>query len=145
MSVDEIEVHVATGNDVILARQQARLLAERLGFTGTDVTLVATAVSEVARNIVDHAGKGTVALAIVRSGDREGLQVVASDDGPGIDDVELALRDGYSTSGGMGLGLPGARRLMDELTVESALGTGTVVRMVRWAPTEQSDAAEPRA
>ena len=135
--MDEIEVLVATGNDVILARQQARALAERLGFSGTDVTLIATAVSEVARNIVEHAGKGRVSLAIVRTGDRDGLQVVAFDDGPGIDDVDLALRDGYSTSGAMGLGLPGARRLMDELTVESERGRGTTVRMCRWAPQQE--------
>ena len=130
--MDEIEVAVATSNDVILARQQSRQLAEKLGFNGTDVTLIATAVSEVARNIVEHAGKGTIRLAIVRAGGRDGLQVVATDEGPGIEDVALALRDGYSTSGAMGLGLPGARRLMNELTVESSPGRGTTVTMCRW-------------
>ena len=130
--MDEVEVPVATSNDVILARQHARHLAEKLGFTGTDVTLIATAVSEVARNIVEHAGTGTVRLSIVRTGDRDGLQVVATDYGPGIDDVDLALRDGYSTTGAMGLGLPGARRLMSELTVASTPGHGTTVTMCRW-------------
>ena len=130
--MEEVEVAVANSNDVILARQQARHLAEKLGFTGTDVTLIATAVSEVARNIVEHAGRGTVRLAIVRAEARDGLQIVASDHGPGIDDVELALRDGYSTSGAMGLGLPGARRLMDDFAVASSPDGGTTVSMCRW-------------
>ena len=123
---------MATSNDVILARQQARQLAEKVGFTGTDVTLIATAVSEVARNIVEHAGSGVVRMSIVRVDGRDGLRVVATDDGPGIDDVDLALRDGYSTSGAMGLGLPGARRLMDDFAVTTSSDGGTTVSMCRW-------------
>jgi serine/threonine-protein kinase RsbT len=119
--------------DVIIARQKSRVLAEQLGFSSTDVTLIATAVSEVARNIVEHAGRGIVKLGIVTADDLEGLLVVASDEGPGIADMELALRDGYSTIGGMGLGLPGARRLMSEFRIESSPGAGTTVTMTRWA------------
>jgi serine/threonine-protein kinase RsbT len=120
-------------SDVIIARQKGRILAEQLGFSTTDVTLIATAVSEVARNIVEHAGRGTVKLGIVTAEDVDGLLVVASDDGPGIADIELAMRDGYSTIGGMGLGLPGARRLMSEFRIESSPGAGTTVTMTRWA------------
>lgn len=126
-------VAVQDSGDVIAARQRARQLAEKLGFAGTDVTLIVTAVSEVARNIVEHAGHGTIELSIVGSSDAgdAALVVVARDEGPGIADVETALRDGYSTTGALGLGLPGARRLMDSFVVESAPGRGTTVVMTR--------------
>jgi serine/threonine-protein kinase RsbT len=126
-------VAIREGSDVISARQRARLMAEKLGFTGTDVTLIATAVSEVARNIVEHAGSGTIELTIVGAsdaGDAE-LVVTARDDGPGIADVDAALRDGYSTTGALGLGLPGARRLMDSFIIDSAPGRGTTIVMKR--------------
>jgi serine/threonine-protein kinase RsbT len=126
-------VAVYDNGDVIAARQKARHLAEKLGFASTDVTLIVTAVSEVARNIVEHAGEGTIELSIVGSSDAgdAALVVVAHDDGPGIPDVEAALRDGFSTTGALGLGLPGARRLMDSFAVESAPGRGTTVVMTR--------------
>lgn len=126
-------VAVRDAGDVIAARQQARQLAEKLGFTGTDVTLIVTAVSEVARNIVEHAGEGTIELSIEGSSDAgdAALVVVARDDGPGIPDLDAAMRDGYSTTGALGLGLPGARRLMDSFDVESAPGRGTTVVMTR--------------
>ena len=126
-------VVVGDAGDVIAARQRARQLAEKLGFTGTDVTLIVTAVSEVARNIVEHAGEGTIELSIEGSSDAgdAALVVVARDDGPGIPDLDAAMRDGYSTTGALGLGLPGARRLMDSFVVESAPGRGTTVVMTR--------------
>lgn len=123
-------IAVADASDVIHARQHARVLAEKLGFTGTDVTLIATAVSEVARNIVEHAGAGTLDLSI---DDDESLVVIARDEGPGIVDVDAAMRDGYSTTGALGLGLPGARRLMDAFSIESAPGRGTTIVMRRRA------------
>lgn len=132
-------VPIVDANDVISARQHGRVLAEELGFTGTDVTLIATAISEVARNIVEHAHHGELELSIVEEDDCATLVVVARDDGPGIADVEVAMRDGYSTTGAMGLGLPGARRLMDEFEIVSTPGKGTTVTMKRRA----GSAAEP--
>ena len=95
-----------------------------LGFSSTDLTLLATAISEVARNITTYAGEGEVALRVLSDGGREGIEVVASDDGPGIADVELAMQDGYTTGNGLGLGLPGTRRLVDEFELETAPGGG---------------------
>lgn len=134
MTASAATVVVSESDDVIAARQQARVLAEKLGFSSTDVTLIATAVSEVARNIVEHAGTGSIELSIVGDDpDSETLVVVARDDGPGIPDVDAAMRDGYSTTGAMGLGLPGARRLMDSFTIDSVVGRGTTVVMKRRA------------
>jgi serine/threonine-protein kinase RsbT len=104
-----------------------------LGFTSTDLTLLATAISEVARNITAYAGQGEVLLRVVRGANgREGIEVIAQDEGPGIANVELALQDGYTTGGGLGLGLPGARRLVDEFELQTAPGEGTTVRLVKW-------------
>ena len=118
--------------DVLLARQEARRLASDLRFSGAELTLIATVISEVARNIVAYAGKGEVVLRLVHQGQRRGLRVVARDQGPGIPDVELALQDGYSTSRGLGLGLPGSKRLMDEFKIVSEVGKGTEVTMIKW-------------
>jgi serine/threonine-protein kinase RsbT len=104
-----------------------------LGFTSTDLTLLATAISEVARNITAYAGEGEVQLSVIRgTNGRQGIEVVASDKGPGIANVELALQDGYTTGGGLGLGLPGARRLVDDFELQTAPGEGTTVRLVKW-------------
>ncbi len=124
-----VDVPIATDADVVLARMEGRVLGERLGLSATDLTLVATAISEVARNIVQHAGQGVLRMALVDEEDGTALCVYAEDDGPGIEDVELAMQDGFSTGGGLGLGLPGARRLMDEFDIESAPGRGTTIRM----------------
>jgi serine/threonine-protein kinase RsbT len=128
---DEVRVPVRTDADVVAARQAARALAERLGFPPTDLTLIATAVSEVVRNIVRFADSGEVVVELVEQ-PRRGIRVVARDTGPGIRDVEQALRDGYSTYQGLGLGLPGARRLMDEFAIVSEVGRGTTVTMTKW-------------
>lgn len=118
--------------DIVTARGRGRELAAAAGFTRTDQTLIATAISEVARNILVYAVRGEVVLRILEDGGRRGIRVVARDQGPGIADVELALRDGYSTTKSLGLGLPGSRRLMDDLHIDSELGKGTTVTMTRW-------------
>jgi serine/threonine-protein kinase RsbT len=128
---DEVHVPVRVDADVVVARQAARELASRLGFSATDLTILATAVSEIARNIVRFADGGEV-LSELGDEPRRGVRVTARDTGPGIADVEQALADGYSTYRGLGLGLPGARRLMDEFAVISELGRGTTVSMTKW-------------
>jgi serine/threonine-protein kinase RsbT len=118
--------------DIVLARQAGRALAAELGFSSTEQTLIATAISEVARNIVVYAQSGEVALVRVEESGKVGIQVTASDKGPGIENLELAMRDGFSTKQSLGLGLPGARRLMDEFHLASEPGTGTTVTMKKW-------------
>jgi serine/threonine-protein kinase RsbT len=130
----EERIAIESDSDVVVARQRARELAAELELTSTDQTLLATAISEVARNITTYAKRGEVLLSIVRDdGGREGIRVVARDEGPGIEDVELALQDGYTSGGGLGLGLPGARRLVDEFDIESAPSEGTTVTLVKWS------------
>ncbi len=129
---DDIRVAIESDDDVVVARSKARELAAGLGFTGTDLTLLATAISEIARNITTYAKRGEVCIAAVRRGGRRGVKVVASDNGPGIADVELALRDGYTSGKGLGLGLPGARRLMDEFEIDTEVGRGTTITMLKW-------------
>jgi serine/threonine-protein kinase RsbT len=129
----KMRVSIARDADIILARQQARALAAELGFPLCDLTLIATAVSEVARNIVVYARRGEITVEIVERFGRRGVRVVASDRGPGIPDLERALSDGFSTGGSLGLGLPGARRVMDDFEVVSQVGVGTTVTMQKWA------------
>jgi RNA polymerase sigma factor (sigma-70 family) len=128
---DEVRVPVRTDADVVTARAAARELAAKLGFSATDLTMIATAVSEVVRNIVKFADSGEVVLELLEE-PRTGIRIVARDAGPGIPDVDQALRDGHSTYNGLGLGLPGARRLMDEFAVVSESGRGTTVTMTKW-------------
>jgi serine/threonine-protein kinase RsbT len=128
----DVRVAIRTDADVVTARQEARTMGAGLGFSSTDLTLLATAISEVARNITTYAGEGEVALRVLNDGSREGIEVVASDAGPGIDDVELAMQDGYTTGNGLGLGLPGARRLVDEFELRTVPGAGTTVWLVKW-------------
>ena len=125
-------IAVATDADVVLARQTGRELAGELGFSTTDGTVIATAISEVTRNIVKFAGTGEVRIGRLLEPTRCGLVVVARDAGPGIADLGLAISDGHSTYGGLGLGLPGCRRLMDEFVLESQEGKGTTVTMHKW-------------
>lgn len=128
---DEIHVTISADPDIVAARQAARELAARAGFAGTDLTMLATAVSEVARNIVRFAESGEVSIELLER-PRPGIRVVARDAGPGIRDVDKALEDGFSTYNGLGLGLPGSRRLMDEFTIVSDVGHGTTVTMTKW-------------
>jgi RNA polymerase sigma factor (sigma-70 family) len=127
----EVSIPIQADADIVAARQAARELASRLGFSRTELTLIATAVSEVSRNIVRFAGSGEVVVELLER-PRPGVRVVARDTGPGIADVERAMTDGYSTYHGLGLGLPGARRLMDEFTIATELGRGTTVTMTKW-------------
>jgi serine/threonine-protein kinase RsbT len=129
---DEVRVALDSDADLVAARAEGRAMAERLGFPRPDPTLIATAISEVGRNIVVHAGGGEIVLKPFEERDRYGIVVVAIDEGPGIRDVEAALRDDYSGRGGLGLGLPGARRLMDDFEVASSPHTGTTVTMTKW-------------
>jgi serine/threonine-protein kinase RsbT len=133
---NDFVVDVNHPDDIVTARQAGHELARQLGFSLTDVTMIATAISEIARNITSYAGKGEVRVGVQYRDGRRALVVRAEDDGPGIDDVERALEDGYSTGSGLGLGLPGARRLMDRLVVESVPGEGTVVEMWKWTPAD---------
>ena len=128
---DERQITIAGDPDIVTARQAAREMAVRAGFSGTELTLLATAVSEVARNIVRFADHGTITVELLRE-PRPGIRVVARDTGPGIPDVEQALADGYSTDEGLGLGLPGARRLVDEFDIASEKGRGTTVVLTKW-------------
>lgn len=127
-------VAVNAPDDIVAARQAGHDLASELGFSLTDVTMIATAISELARNITSYAGVGEVRLLIEDREGRKALIVQAADNGPGIADIPRALEDGYSTGMGLGLGLPGARRLMDRLEVQSEVGKGTLIEMWKWVP-----------
>jgi serine/threonine-protein kinase RsbT len=129
---DEVRVSIADDADVVPARAQARSLALELGFSRTDATLITTALSEIARNIIVHAGRGEILLSPLSDEDRFGLAIVARDSGPGIRDLNNALENGYASRGGLGLGLAGARRLMDEFRIESEIDKGTTVTMTKW-------------
>jgi serine/threonine-protein kinase RsbT len=129
---DDEVVTIGSEPDIVMARQKGRALAGTLAFSATDLTLIATAISELARNIVLYARLGEIRLQIVRDGTREGVQVTASDRGPGITNITMAMQSGYSTSGGLGLGLPGVRRLMSEMEITSEAGKGTVVTATKW-------------
>lgn len=119
--------------DVVIARIKTRLAARTAGFVHSDIETVAIAVSEIAQNIVDHADAGEVRLIVRWVGNSSALIVIARDHGPGIRDVEEAMRDGYSTTGGLGFGMSSAKRLMDRFLVESVVGVGTTVTMHKWA------------
>jgi len=128
----DVRVPVASDIDIVSARQQGRALAMQLGFSSSDATIVATAISELARNIVMYAKRGEIILAPVVNSEHCGLVITACDDGDGIADIRQALQDGYSTSGRMGVGLPGVKRLMDEFEISSTVGKGTVVSVKKW-------------
>jgi serine/threonine-protein kinase RsbT len=129
---EEAVVAILADTDIVVARHKSRELSGKLGFSYVDLTLIATAVSELARNIVQYGGKGEIQLRIVDNGTKSGIVVVAADHGKGIVDIPRALQDGYSTSGSLGLGLPGTRRLMDEFEIVSAPGKGTTVTVKKW-------------
>jgi serine/threonine-protein kinase RsbT len=132
VSAEEVEVAISSDQDIVMARQKGRAMAVELGFSSGDATLIATAISELARNIVSYARRGKIVLSRTHGSSRIGILVVASDEGPGIPDVQQALRDGFSTSGSLGLGLPGVRRLMDEFGITSQPGQGTTVAVKKW-------------
>lgn len=127
-----VRIPIASDADIVAARQFGRELATEMGFSQTDATMIATAISEVARNITTYAGTGEIVCETVDHNSRQGLSVVAVDRGPGIGDLDRALQDGFTTGSGMGLGLPGSKRLMDDFEIESEPGRGTKVTMRKW-------------
>ena len=129
---DDVVVPIDRDEDIVPARAATRGLADELGFSRSDATLIATAVSEIARNILTHASRGEIRLRPIREDMRYGLLVIAEDSGPGIRDVSRVVDTHYASRDGLGLGLPGARRLMDEFKMESRRGYGTTVTMTKW-------------
>lgn len=129
---ESLRVEVGSEGDVVVARQTGRRIAEELGFAGSDLTVISTAISELARNIIQYAEHGEILLSPANERGKMGIQVVAKDSGPGIANIDMAMRDGYSTGVGMGLGLPGARRLMDEFDISSEVSKGTTVVIKKW-------------
>lgn len=129
---NEIQVPINSDQDIVAARQKGRSLAAALGFSSGDATLIATAISELARNIITYAKSGEIRLTVINGSARQGIQLVARDQGPGIRDVQQALRDGFSTSGSLGLGLPGVKRLVDEFEIVSEENRGTTVTAKKW-------------
>lgn len=129
---DDIHVSIQSDVDIVAARQKGRALAARIGFSATDATLIATAISELARNIVFYAKRGEIILRIIEGSSAVGMMIICRDEGPGIRNVRDAMRDGYSTSGGLGLGLPGVRRLMDDFEINTEVGQGTTVSVKKW-------------
>lgn len=119
--------------DIIESRHLGRSLARKMGFSQGSSTLIATVISELARNILLYAKQGKIALAVIRKTGRKGLMIVASDTGPGIENIQDALMSGYSSSGGLGLGLSGVRQIVDEFNIESRFGEGTKVTVVLWS------------
>jgi serine/threonine-protein kinase RsbT len=130
--MDDVQVPIGSDLDLVRAREKGRVLAGELGFQQSDLTLVATAISELARNIVRYARRGEIILRLAEDGGVPGIVIIARDEGPGIPDVNRAMEQGYSTSGGLGLGLPGVRRIMDKFEIVSEVGKGTVVTVVKW-------------
>jgi serine/threonine-protein kinase RsbT len=131
---EEVTVAISQDKDIVTARQRGRAMASKIGFSSTDQISIATAISELSRNIVEYAREGEILISMVRAQDngQAGIQIVARDAGPGISDVGLAMKDGYSTSRSLGLGLPGTKRLMDEFEIDSRPGKGTRVTIRKW-------------
>jgi len=132
MENDGTSVAINSNADIVEARQKGRALAVELGFDGSDLTLIAAAISEIARNIVDHAKTGQIILNAASQGSKRGICIIAKDQGPGIKDVAKAMQYGYSTRKGLGVGLPGAKWLMDEFEIDTKVGVGTTVTMKKW-------------
>lgn len=134
--LDEIRTPIITDSDIVTARSKGRSLCEEIGFSLSERTLVATAISEVARNIIKFAKRGEIIISPISHNGQRGVKIVARDEGPGIPDIGLAMQDGYSTANGLGLGLPGARRLMDKFEIASEVGKGTTVTMRKLLPSD---------
>ncbi|MFN6466353.1 MAG: anti-sigma regulatory factor [Nostoc sp. DedVER02] len=133
MTMEKTEtLNIQSSSDVVLVRQAVRQLGVEIGFSLVDQTKIVTAASELARNTLDYGGGGTVKLEILQEGRRRGLRLTFEDRGPGIPDIDLALKDGFTTGGGLGMGLGGAKRLANEFEIQSAAGEGTRVTIVRW-------------
>ena len=129
----EVRVAINREPDIVVARQRGRDMAVELGFSLGDLALIATAISEITRNVIEYATRGEMIVRVVQKGTRRGVEIIVEDEGPGIANLQQAMQDGYSTGGGLGLGLPGARRLMDEFAIDSTPGRGTRVVMRKWS------------
>jgi len=127
-----IHIDIASNEDVVFVRQRAREQSQRAGFSLLETTKLVTAASELARNTLEHGGGGFADIEVITDGIRRGVRMTFVDEGPGIPDIERALSDGFTTGGGLGLGLGGSRRLVSEFEIESTVGRGTRVRVVRW-------------
>ncbi|MBI4312757.1 MAG: anti-sigma regulatory factor [Chloroflexi bacterium] len=133
MAIDVlVELKINSATDIVEARRRGKAMAADMGFSSTDITIIATAISELARNLIVHAKMGEMTLRAVTDGRRERIIIIAKDKGPGIADVDRAVRGGFSTAGGLGMGLSGVRRLMDEFDIQTALGNGTTVTVAKW-------------
>lgn len=128
--VEVLELH--SSDHVVQVRQRVRARALEAGLSLVDQTKIVTAASELARNTIDYGGGGTVAIMLISEGVRRGIRLTFEDRGPGIPDIDLALKDGYSTGGGLGLGLSGSKRLCNEFSIESRVGVGTRISIARW-------------
>lgn len=126
------ELAIKAEHDIVIARRTIREAAGQIGFGETDVTRIVTAASEMARNVYKYAGGGVVRWRVILANGRRGIELHFIDEGPGIPDIQLAMREGYSTSRGMGMGLPGAKRLMDDLQIDSTVGKGTSITLKKW-------------
>lgn len=126
-------IEIVSDTDLVAARYAGRTLAGSLGFSSSELTLIATAISELARNIIEYADHGEIVLEVIENGRLKGVRIIAHDTGPGIADIDKAVRGGYSTSGGLGLGLAGVRNIMDEFELDSKPGVGTHVSVVKWS------------
>lgn len=129
---DQVCVPIESDTDLVSARHAGRTLAAQVGFSSSELTLIATAISELARNIIEYANFGEIQLEIVHNGNVSGIRIIASDSGPGISNVDMAVRGGYSTSGGLGLGLAGVRHIMDSFDLQSSPDSGTRVTVTKW-------------
>ncbi len=127
-----IRVEIAANEDVVMVRQRAREQSQRAGFSLLETTKVVTAASELARNTLEHGGGGSAEIEVVTDGTRRGVRMTFIDEGPGIPDIDAALRDGFTTGGGLGLGLGGSRRLVSEFHIQSTVGRGTRIQVIRW-------------
>lgn len=132
MTDEQVVVPIHSEYDIVTARHKVREICSKLDLSSVDQTLIATAVSELARNIVEYAQSGEIIIQLMNSNGRKGIVITARDNGPGIPNIELAMKDGYSTSKGLGLGLPGSKRIMDEFEITSHVGRGTTVIIKKW-------------
>ncbi|GED19641.1 MAG: anti-sigma regulatory factor [Kurthia gibsonii] len=130
--MSESFVEILTEWDIVEARQLGRNEAKRIGFGAVDQARITTAISELARNIYLYADKGRILIETIDMSGTKGIKIVAQDEGPGIEDIRLVMQDGYSTSQGLGAGLPGVRRLMDEFDIQTTVNEGTIVRIIKW-------------
>jgi serine/threonine-protein kinase RsbT len=129
---NKISISIDNEFDIVIARQKGREMAKEFGFATIDLALIATAISELTRNIITYAKKGTLSLELIQEEGKKGIRVIANDHGPGIESTELAMQDGYSTTKSLGLGLPGVKRLMDNFKLQSEFGKGTTVTVTKW-------------